>query len=135
MPVAKALSWSLSLELRHGDAARDAEVLQDVVEPRLFRALHLPAAGQRVDHALMEVVGNDDPERGADGREWRRLNGVGKRQLQQRVEVGGNRQRLGGQCTGIDQHIDEEEQAGEQCNGPPPIRLDVTVETVSGHDL
>ena len=39
------------LELRHGDAARDAEIFQEIVEPRLLVAGHLAAAGERVDHA------------------------------------------------------------------------------------
>ena len=70
-PVAKALSASssMTLQLRHRNAARDAEIFQQIVEPRLLLARHLVAAGHRVDHRLVEAVGDQDPDDGADGGE------------------------------------------------------------------
>ena len=64
------------LELRHRDAARDAEVLQQIVEPRLLLPGHLASAGDRVDHRLVEVVGDENPQRRADGHERQRVEEV-----------------------------------------------------------
>ena len=76
MPVAKALSASLSITLSFGmvmprEMHRFSRM---IVEPRLFRARHLAAAGDRIDHALMEVIGDDDPECRAQRRQRRRAD-------------------------------------------------------------
>ena len=76
------------LELRHRDAARDAEVFQQVVEPRLFLARHVAPAGHHVDQRLVEFVGDHDPQRGADGRERRGLHGIDPGALQQPLQRG-----------------------------------------------
>jgi hypothetical protein len=92
---------------------RDAEILQDVVEPRIVGAFDFAPAGQRIDHVLVKVVGNDDPQRGAERRKRRRLDKVGECNLHQRVEIGVDRQRRGRQRAGIDKHVDQEEQADQ----------------------
>ena len=54
------------LELGRDDASRDAEIFQNIVEPRLFRARDLASAGYGVDQALMEEIGDDDPQHRAE---------------------------------------------------------------------
>ena len=78
MPVAKALSASVSMSLSFGvgDAARDAEIFQKIVKPRLVLARDVAAAGDGVDHALMEEIGDRDPDERADGRERRGLEEI-----------------------------------------------------------
>ena len=70
------------LELRHRDAARDAKVLQQIVEPRLLLPGDLASAGDRVDHRLVELVGDEDPQSRADGRERQRIEEVAQRRTQ-----------------------------------------------------
>jgi hypothetical protein len=55
------------LQLRHRDAARDAEVFQQIIEPRLLLPRHARAAGHGVDHVLVEEIGDHDPQ-GGDNR-------------------------------------------------------------------
>ena len=121
------------LELGHGDAARDAQIFQDIVEPRFLGARHFPAAGQRIDHVLVEVIGDDHPQRGADGRPRRGVEKIGPRQLHQHIAVGVDRERFRRQRAGIDHQVDEEEQPDEQRDRAPPVRLDMAIEPVCGH--
>ena len=46
------------LQLRRRDAARDAEVFQEVIKPRLFRAGDFLPAGHGIDHRLVEFIGD-----------------------------------------------------------------------------
>jgi hypothetical protein len=75
-------------QLRRRKAARNAKIFQDGVEPRVVAALNFAAAGDSIDHALMKIVGDHDPGRGADGRERRRLEEIDPGDLHQRVEIG-----------------------------------------------
>src|SRR6266700_3957085 len=71
--------WRIhDLQLRHGDAARDAEIFEQIVEPRLFLAGDVMAAGHRVDHRLMEEIGDDDPGDHRDRRKGRGFEQVGE---------------------------------------------------------
>ncbi len=121
------------LELGHGDAARDAEIFQKIIEPRHLLARHLAPAGHGIDHALMKEIGDHDPRRGAERRDRRRAQEVVPGELHERVEVGIDRQRFGDERAGIDEHIDLEEQPDQQRHRAAPVRLDVAVETVGGH--
>jgi hypothetical protein len=121
------------LELRRGDAARDAQVLEQIVEPRLLLPRHLAPAGHRVDHALMEFVGDEDPQRRAERRPGRGVERIAQRAAQQHVGRRVDGERLAHERAGIDQEIDEEEQADEQRDRSPLVRLDVGVESVGGH--
>ena len=49
------------LELRHRNAARDAEIFQEIIEPRLLLPRHVLAAGDGVDHVLVEEIRDHDP--------------------------------------------------------------------------
>ena len=60
------------LQLRHRDAAGDAEIFQQIIKPRLLLPRHDLAAGDGVDHVLVEEIGDHDPQRGDAG-------GIGKR--------------------------------------------------------
>src|SRR5205823_2587329 len=52
------------LEFRHRDAAGDAEIFKQIIEPRLLLPRHGFAAGDGVDHVLVEEIGDHDPQRG-----------------------------------------------------------------------
>ena len=118
------------LQLRHRNAARDAEIFQQIVEPRLLLPRHVLTAGHHVDQRLVELVGDPDPDRGADGGERRGPEQVVPRLAQQPLQRGVVLHRHGGERARIHHHVDEEEQADQQHNRAPPVRLDVGVETV-----
>jgi hypothetical protein len=109
------------LELGRGNAARDAEVLEQIVEPRLLLPRHLAPAGHRVDHALVEFVGDKDPQRGAERRPWRGIEGVIQRAAQQLVGRRVDGERLAEQRAGIDEQVDQKEQADEQRDRAPLV--------------
>ncbi len=94
-PVANAFSAVAfhDLQLRHRNAARDAEVFQQIIEPRLLLPRHVLAAGDGVDHRFVEEIGDHDPQRGGAGR-------IGKRRDQ--VARSG-RQVVVDRCTAVDQ--------------------------------
>ena len=118
------------LELRHGDAARDAEIFEQVIEPRLFLPRHLAPAGHQVDERLVESVRNKDPERSADSRKWCGFHGVDPGALQQPLQRGIVAHRLSRERRGEHHDVDEEEQADQQQDRAPPVRLDMCVEAV-----
>ena len=56
------------LQLRHRNAARDAEIFQQVIEPGLLLPRHVLAAGDGIDDRLVEEIGDHDPQHGGAGR-------------------------------------------------------------------
>ena len=123
------------LELRHRDAARDAEIFEQVVKPGLFLPRHVMPAGHRIDDVLVKEIGDHDPGGGADGGEGERLDeimrGKGDVCLKRTVAV---ERHLRQQRTGEHHHVDEQEQAAEQQHRTNLVRCDVRVKTVRGHD-
>jgi hypothetical protein len=130
------LSASLSItffQLRHRHAARDAHVLQHVIELWLLVARHFAPAGDGVDHRLMKFPGDQHPQRGSRRDERCGIEQVAEGGAQQPIERGVATHGLADQCAGVGQQIDEEEQADQQQNGAAAVRLDVGVETEGGH--
>ncbi len=121
------------LELRHRNAAGDAEVLEQIIEARLLGPSDVVAAGHRVDHRLMEIVGDDDPGDGAGGRPRRRVKEIEPRLAQQIIERSVVRQRFGDERAGIDHEVDRGEQADQQDHRLALVRLDMAVEPVGRH--
>ena len=54
------------LQRRHRQPARDAQILQDVVEPRRLRAGDAPGAGGAADQALVHEIGDGEPGKRRD---------------------------------------------------------------------
>ena len=121
------------LQLRHRNAARDAQVFQQIVEARLLLAGHLAPAGDGVDDALVKIIGDDDPHGRADRRPRRGAEKITPSPLQQPLQRGVVRQRLARERAGIDEQIDEQEQARQQRDRAALVGLDMRVEPVSGH--
>jgi hypothetical protein len=134
-PVANAFSASLSnLQFRHRDAARDAEVFQKIIQPRLLLPGHVLAAGDGVDDSLVEEIGDHDPQSRAAGRIGERRGQVARRRRQivvdRRAAVGED---FRDQRAGIDHDVDQHEQPGEQQHRTELVRGDMRVKTVRGH--
>src|SRR5262249_37751395 len=81
----------------------------------------------------MEFVGDEDPQRRAERGPGRGVERIAQRAAQEHVGRGFDGERLAGERAGIDQKIDEKEQADEQRDRSPLVRLDVGVESVGGH--
>src|SRR5712675_3598781 len=96
------------LESGYRDPARDAQVLEQIVEARFLLARHLAPARDGVDHRLVEIIGDDDPQYRADGRPRSGSTEVDPGAAQQELQRGLIGQRLGGERTRIDQEIDQE---------------------------
>ena len=123
------------LQLRHRDAARDAEIFQQIIEPRLLLPRHALAAGHGVDHVLVEEIGDHDPQRGGDGGVGEGRDQVARCAHQVIVDrVVAVHQHFGDQRAGKHQHVDQQKQAGEQQHRTKLVRCDMRVETVRGHD-
>jgi hypothetical protein len=59
-------SLSIDLQLRHRNAARDAEIFQQIIEPRLLLPVtSSPPVTASIDR-LVEEIGDHDPQ------QWRR---------------------------------------------------------------
>ena len=123
------------LQLRHRDAARDAEIFQQIIEPRLLLPRHALAAGYGVDHVLVEEIGDNDPQRGGDGGVGECRDQVARCAHQVIVDrLVATHQHLADQRAGKHQHVDQQKQAGEQQRRTKLVRCDMRVETVGGHD-
>ena len=124
------------LQLRHRNAARDAEIFQQIIEPRLLLPRHVLAAGDGVDHVLVEEIRDHDPQRGRDRRIGKGRDQVARRGPQIIVDRGvAVDHDFREQRAGIDQHIDQQKQAGEQQHRTKLVRCDMRVEPVRGHDV
>ena len=122
------------LQLRHRDAARDAEIFEQIVKPRLFLAGHLVAAGHRIDDRLVEVVGDDDPDRRRDRSPRATPPEIAPGRAQVVVERSVLvQEHLQEDRAGEHDHVDQEEQPDQQQDRTRLVRCDVGVETVGGH--
>ena len=123
---------------RRGDAARDAEVFQEIVEPRFLLARVTGARpGYRVDHRLVEFVGNENPNHRAHGGERQRLDEVEFGRAEQVIKrrSAARDERLGEQRAGEHHDVDQKEQSDQQRDRAALVRLDMRIETVGGHDV
>ena len=104
---------------------------------RMLGVLHpgdLAPAGERIDHRLVKPVGDENPDHGAGRGPGQRRDGIAQGAARQHVDRSVDGQRLPDQGAGIDQDVDQEEQADEKRDRAPLVRLDVAVETVGRHD-
>src|SRR5262245_54867707 len=83
----------------------------------------------------MKFVGNQDPDNGADGCKGKCFSEVEQGGLHQIVERSIRGQGFRQQRTSEYQEVDEKEQANEERNRSAPVRLDVRIEPVRGHDV
>jgi hypothetical protein len=122
------------LQLRHRNAARDAEVFKKIIELRLFLAGHAMRAGLAIDQPLMNAISDKKPDDGADRGKGDRIDEVAKGCLQnaveRRVTIG---ERFEDQRAGKGQQVNEKKQSDDQKHRADPVRADMRIKTVSGH--
>jgi hypothetical protein len=113
---------------------REIEIFQQIIKPRLFLPGHALAAGDGIDHVLVEEIGDRDPGDRADRRVGQRRDEVarGPHQIVIDRSVAVDHH-LRDQRAGIDQHVDQHEQSSEQHRRTEFVRCDMRVETVGGH--
>jgi hypothetical protein len=112
------------------DAVTGAHAVTRTEEPRLVVARHLASPGDRVDHRLVESVGDQDPGDGAERRPRQGGDEILPRARDQPAERGIAHERLRRQRAGEHHHVDQEEQPDQQRDRPALVRLDVGVKTV-----
>jgi len=108
---------------------------KQIIQPRLLLPGHVFTAGDGIDDRLMEEIGDHDPQRGRPGRVGKGPDDVVQRHRQ--IIVGRSAavvDHLDDQRAGVDHHIDQHEQPREQQHRTKPVRCDVRVKTVGGHD-
>jgi len=121
------------LELRHRDAARDAKILEEIIETRVFLPRHLAASGHRIDHPLIELVGDGDPRQRSERHPRQSLDERAARVQQEPVQTGIAIDRdLGHESARAGHQVDKKKQPDDQGDGTAPVCLDVSIETV-GH--
>src|SRR6185437_16010087 len=104
--------------------------------PRLLLPRHSLAAGDGIDHRLVEEIGDHDPEQHSARGIGQRADHVMERHGQ--VIIDGALavvHHLDDQRAGIDDDVDQHEQAREQDHRARPVRGDMGVETVGGHHV
>jgi hypothetical protein len=103
------------LELRHRNAARDAQILEQVIKPGLFLPGDVVAAGHRVDDRLVEEIGDHDPQRRADGGEGQGGDEIARRGMDVVIDrPAAVAHRFADQRAGEHHDVDQQEQPGEQ---------------------